>query len=419
MKIKTNIQNLIDENNVITLFQPVISLKDKRVIGFEALSRGLCSATGKVIQPLELFSIARSEGVETELDRLCRHTALKSFKSIPGHEKFILFLNIDTSVIDKADLETTKITKEYTDELGLDYSSISLEIVESKIENEHKLAEFVEHYRRLGYYVSLDDFGAMHSNMNRIVVSKPDIIKIDMEIIRDVHKNYYQQSILSSIIDLAKRTGALTLAEGLETQEDIIKCYELGIDFYQGFYFYKPCVDVQSNLPLLEAKIDYIVLMIKNKLKENVLVRKNQHSGFDFIIDLLKKECEGKSIDDYVHYLKQHTSNFEEIERVFLLDSEGQQTIEAISNVRNGKKKHKSFLMLYENNSDHSLKDYYYYLSKIDSDKFYTDTHLSSVSGKILRIMSCKIEINGQTFVLCVEFVDRDSSINALRRVGV
>ncbi|PLX66392.1 MAG: hypothetical protein C0602_12085 [Denitrovibrio sp.] len=227
--------------------------------------------------------------------------------------------------------------------------------------------------------MSLDDFGAMHSNLDRIMASKPDIIKIDMELIKNVHKNYYQQSIISSIINLARKTGALTLAEGLESADDIIKCYELGIDLYQGFYFYKPCVDVYSNFPFLETKIDYLVHVIKNKLKENVLIQKNQHSNFDYIIGVLKKNTENKSLNKYLEYLKKQVPNFEEIERLFLLDEKGQQVSQSIHNTNILKKKQKSFLMLHENSSDHSLKDYFYYLGKIDSDRFYTDTYLSSV----------------------------------------
>jgi len=419
MAPETNVHDLIREKNVITLFQPVVSLRNKRIIGFEALSRGICSATGKVISPLSMFSMARSEGYETELDRLCRKTALTSFKTIPGHDDFILFLNLDTAVIDRNTPESTERTKKYTDELGLDYSSISLEIVESKIENIEKLANFVEQYRRLGYYVSLDDFGAMHSNMNRIAVSKPDIIKIDMGLIRNVHSNYYQQSILSSIINLAQKTGALTLAEGLESAEDIIKCYELGIDLYQGFYFFRPCVDVFSNFQFIEEKIEYIVLMIKNKLQENVLIRKNQHSSFDFIINLLQKETAGKSLEEYIKYLRQNSKNYEEIEKVFLLDSTGLQIFQTIANLPENHKKQRSFLSMHEDNSDHSLKDYFYYLSRIDSDRFYTDTYLSCVSGRILRTMSCRIYLNTEPFVLCVEFVDSTGIVNNLNSIGV
>lgn len=417
-KIEITIRDIIDEQNVITLFQPVISLRDKRVIGFEALTRALCTNSGRVIMPAELFSVAKKEGNITELDRLCRRTALHSFKNIPNYKQYILFLNMDTTAIEKNDPDVNRITKEYTDETGLDYSSISLEIVESRIDNEENLADFVNHYKKLGYYVSLDDFGAMHSNMNRIVVSKPDIIKIDIELIQNVHNNYYQQSILSSIISLAKKTGALTLAEGLESANDVMTCYELGIDLYQGFYFFKPCVDIFSNYQFIHAKIDYIVMLIKNKLKENVIIRKNQHLSFDFIIDMLCKGTQGKNIDEFIAFLNIQANNFTEIERIFILDEEGQQPFESICKTCDKKPLNSSFLMMHESNSDHSLKDYYYYLDKIDSDRFFTDHYLSSVSGRVLRTMSVKIEIESKPHILCVEFVDEISDKSQPTNLG-
>jgi len=403
-----NIADIIKEKNIVTLFQPVISIRDRRVIGYEALTRGICSSTGKLIQPLKLFALARAEKLDLELDRLCRKKALQAFKNIYDYKKYILFLNLDTSVINNSENGVATVTKEYTDELGLEYSSISLEIVESKIECSKKLSEFVDHYRRLGYYVSLDDFGAMHSNLNRIVSSKPDIIKIDIELIKNVSTNYYQQSIISSIIALAKKTGSLTLAEGLETKEDIIMCYELGVDLYQGFYFYKPCPDIKSNMQFIESKIDYIVNSIKYRLSENALRRKNQHSSFDFIIDIFIKESTGKTIAEYEYFLNKRAVTFEEVERVFLLDKNGTQVIKSISNLESlsGIKAFKSFCMLNENDSDHSLKDYFYYLDKIDSDRFYTDTYLSAFSGRVLRTMSCNIYLSGEQYTLCVEFVD-------------
>ncbi|ADD68497.1 diguanylate phosphodiesterase [Denitrovibrio acetiphilus DSM 12809] len=405
-----DIHNIIAEKNVVTLFQPVISLREKRIIAFEALTRGICSETGAIIHPMELFSAAKAENCSTELDRLCRKNALKAFKTIPDHEKYILFINFDTTAIEANDPDVKRITQEYTDEQGLDYSSISIEIVESKIDNQDNLADFVDHYRKLGYYVSLDDFGAMHSNMNRIIVSKPDIIKIDMELIKDVHLNYYQQSILSSIIDLAKKTGALTLAEGLEAAEDIVTCYELGIDLYQGFYFFRPCIDIQGNYPFIETRIDYLVMLIKNKLKENVLIRKNQHLSFDFIINILKEGAQDCDVENYIKFLSQQITNFDEIERVFLLDESGHQPFKSISNICINSKKQRSFLMMHEYNADHSLKDYFYYLDKIESDRFYTETYLSSVTGKVLRTMSSRMEIQSKKYVLCVEFVDTVSA---------
>jgi EAL domain-containing protein (putative c-di-GMP-specific phosphodiesterase class I) len=418
MENKTDIDEILKQRNIITLFQPIVSLKDKRIVGFEALTRGLCSATGRIIPPLELFSMARGVGRVIELDRLCRQNALKAFKSIPAYSNYILFLNLDTTAIETGEKDFKRMTKEYTDEAGLDYSSISLEIVESKIDNEKNLAEFVNMYRKLGYYVSLDDFGAMHSNMNRIVVSKPDIIKIDMGLIKNVHNNYYQQSILSSIISLAKKTGALTLAEGLDNPEDILTCYELGIDLFQGFYFFKPCVDINTNYQFIEQRIEYLTMMIKSKLQENILVKKHQHSNFDYIIDFLQQASKSKNTEEYLRHLKQQISNFTEIERIFMLDSSGQQSYESIQGSLPSKKKQRSFLMMHEHNADHSLRDYFYYLDKIDSDRFYTDTYLSAISGKVLRTMSCKVELDGEPYILCVEFIDNITTDRHMCRSG-
>jgi len=412
MNKKSTISNVLKERNVITLFQPIVSLRDKRIVGYEALSRGICSETGRMIPPLELFEMARGEEKDLELDRLCRKTALKSFKTIPEYEKYILFLNLDTSILDKCCTDTTKSTKEFTDEVGLDYSSISLEIVESKIENNNKLAKFVDNYRKLGYYVSLDDFGAMHSNMNRIILSKPDIIKIDMGLIRNVHDNYYQQSIIKSIIDIAKKTGALTLAEGLESMDDIIKSYELGIDLYQGFYFYKPCVDIASNLEFIRHKMDFVITHIKERLRQNVISRKNQHSSFDMILNMIKATAEGICFDDFHTKLGENIRHYNEIERLFVLDEKGRQVAPSIINDTHQTKKLKSFCMFHENQSDHSLKDYFYYLNKLDSDKFYTDVYISATTGNILRTMSSRIIIDGSSYVICIEFIDSYAKVD-------
>jgi EAL domain-containing protein (putative c-di-GMP-specific phosphodiesterase class I) len=409
----TLIKNILKERNIITLFQPVVSLRNKRIVGYEALSRGICSSTGKIISPLDLFSMAREEECDIELDRLCRKTALKSFKTIPDYEKYILFLNLDTSILDRCCTDTTKSTKEFTDEVGLDYSSISLEIVESKIENNQKLAKFVDNYRKLGYYVSLDDFGAMHSNMNRIILSKPDIIKIDMGLIRNVYDNYYQQSIITSIIDIARKTGALTLAEGLENMDDIMKSYELGIDLYQGFFFYRPCVDVAGNIPFIEQKIEYVVHYIKNKLKENVIARKHKHSNFDFIVNMLKKGSNSMSYEDFYVKLKKSINQFNEIERIFILNSNGQQISPSVINTTHKTKRLKSFCMFHENQSDHSLKEYFYYLYKLDTNKFFTDTFISATTGNVLRTMSSKITIGNEEHVICVDFVDSYAAVES------
>lgn len=405
------IKKILKEKNIITVFQPVVSLKEMRIIGFEALSRGISSDTGEIIQPMEMFDMARKENCDIELDRLCRKTAMSSFKNIPGFKNFMLFINLDTSIIDRTDQSPETHVREILEEPDLKNSSISIEIVESAIENNQNLINFVDNYKKLGYCVSLDDFGAMHSNMNRIILSKPNIIKIDMGLVRNLHNNYYQQAIITSIIEIAKKTGALTLAEGLENIDDIMKSYELGIDLYQGHFIHRPCVDIAGSLDFIQDKINYTVSYVKAKLQENVTVKKNRHINFESITALLKQESKGRDVERFYQALKENILFYKEIERIFLLDDDGIQIYESIVNQNLKAAKKRSFTIFHENHSDHSLKDYFYYLKNLSSDKYFTDTFISPVTGNILRTMSSRLDINGTKYIMCIDFIDSTNKL--------
>lgn len=400
------IKTILEQKNIITVFQPVISLKEMRVVGFEALSRGICSDTGSIITPSEMFDMARNENCALELDHLCRKSALKAFKDIPDYKKFMLFLNLDTSVIDNLDKEDSKFSGDITDEGDINFSSIALEIVESKIDNSQNLIKFVDNYKKQGYCVSLDDFGAMHSNMNRIILSKPNIIKIDMGLIRNINTNYYQQAIITSIIDIAKKTGALTLAEGLENIDDVMKSYELGIDLYQGFFLHRPCVDIAGNMRFIQDKIDYTVSYVKSKLQENVTIRKNRHTNFENVTNLFRQEAKDRSFEHFYKAVQTNIEFFNEIERIFMLDENGIQTHPSIVNSNHKKITKKSFSVFHENHSDHSLKDYFYYLKTLSAEKYFTDTFKSPITGNILRTMSCHIDIREAKYIMCIDFID-------------
>src|ERR1700676_3090052 len=102
-ELATTARHIIDTGGVITLFQPILSAKQRSMVGAEALSRGVVgveatsrgafgaiASTGQVIQPQDLFRIAAEEGLSLQLDQLCRRTAMRSFKSLKGHEELIL-----------------------------------------------------------------------------------------------------------------------------------------------------------------------------------------------------------------------------------------------------------------------------------------------------------------------------------------
>ncbi len=91
----------------------------------------------------------------------------------------------------------------------------------------------------------------------RITLIKPNILKIDRSLIQNIDKEYYKQEIVKSLINLIKKFGGLSLAEGVEREEEIIKSLELGADIFQGFYFSKP--DTWKNFLFSLLKIKTVI----------------------------------------------------------------------------------------------------------------------------------------------------------------
>lgn len=407
-----NIREIIEKESVITHFQPIISLKEKRVVGIEALSRGIKPVCGSIIPPSVMFESAKQNNCLVELDRLCRKKALQNFREFAQNEDLILFVNLDASILDMIEINGKSWTKSFADEAGIDCSMIAIEIVESRVEKNENLVHFVKKHKDYGFFVTLDDFGAYHSNLDRIVKSKPNIIKIDRSLVANMNNDYYQQSIVRSIIELARKIGSLTLAEGLETEEDVVKCYELGVDLFQGFYFSQPITDYNSIKESCTEEIEKISKSIKVHLNGIITRKQQQHKHFEAILDRLVDEIRSSGSATETFFLQEVIDRHLEIEKICILDSEGVQTAQAVSKncvSKNG------FHRLYwpsTENVDHSLKDYYYFLMRLDIKKFYTDPFMSILSGRLCRTMSSRYLRSGREEVVCIDFVEAKADMN-------
>jgi EAL domain-containing protein (putative c-di-GMP-specific phosphodiesterase class I) len=407
-----NIREIIEKESVITHFQPIISLKEKRVVGIEALSRGIKPVCGSIIPPSVMFESAKQNNCLVELDRLCRKKALQNFREFAQNEDLILFVNLDASILDMIEINGKSWTKSFADEAGIDCSMIAIEIVESRVEKNENLVHFVKKHKDYGFFVTLDDFGAYHSNLDRIVKSKPNIIKIDRSLVANMNNDYYQQSIVRSIIELARKIGSLTLAEGLETEEDVVKCYELGVDLFQGFYFSQPITDYNSIKESCDEEIEKISKSIKVHLNGIITRKQQQHKHFEAILDRLVDEIRTSGSAAETCFLQEVIDRHLEIEKICILDSEGIQTAQAVSKncvSKNG------FHRLYwpsTENVDHSLKDYYYFLMRLDIKKFYTNPFMSILSGRLCRTMSSRYLRSGREEVVCIDFVEAKADMN-------
>ena len=405
--VSFDIVDLIQKESVVTHFQPIISLKMKKTVGLEALTRGVCPETGKIISPVELFYSARLNNCDIELDRLCRRKAIENFSKLDVRKDTLLFINLDGALLDRMDNISHSTTLEYARAHGVPAESVAVEIVESQIQNNENLNNAVQSFRKNGMFVVLDDFGALHSNLDRIVTARPDIIKIDRSLVDNVSENYYQQSIIRSIKDLAQKIGSLTLAEGVERVEDILTCYEMGIDLFQGYYFAKPMQASNSFIKCCEDKIlsttnsikSYINCMIESN---NITTQKNEKI-LDAVIDKVSDSGDVSNSKIFIDAV----SDYNEIECIYLLNEDGIQVGPTYCNSTSVFKLNPLFSPSV-NETDHSLKDYFYYINNLKIDRFYTDPYISLATGYLCRTMSKKLSFGGSDYILCIDFIEMD-----------
>lgn len=267
--------NLLADISIITQFQPIVSIKRKSFVGVEALSRGVSSTTNEIIPPLTLFEHASNNINDLiRLDRLCRESALINFKQIKKENKdMLLFVNIESSILDTV-CKSNYLIERVLD-VGINPCDIVLEINESKINNIDALICFANRYRELGFLIAIDDIGAGFSNLNRIPMLNPDIIKIDRFILKNINEDHYKAEVFKSLISLASNTGSLVVAEGIETREEALLASELGADMMQGFFFSRPvsklCPQAVSRNILSFIEKYKTSMDVKNKTKKQLI----------------------------------------------------------------------------------------------------------------------------------------------------
>jgi EAL domain-containing protein (putative c-di-GMP-specific phosphodiesterase class I) len=229
VRAKTLERILFDEA-ISSVYEPIVRLADRTVIGYEALSRG---PVGSGLEsPLALFEVAERCGLQYELDALCRQRALRNARGLqPGMR---LFLNILPMSIHHPDFESARV-KEAVEGLGIAPKNLVLEISERQsISNFHIFREAIDHFSRLGFTIALDDVGTGYSSLEAAMELAPRFLKIDISLVRGIDSDVNKQELLRGLQNLARKMGSTIIAEGIETQEEFEAVCSLGIEWGQG-----------------------------------------------------------------------------------------------------------------------------------------------------------------------------------------
>lgn len=390
-------------------FQPLVSLRRGTVLGVEALARGKDPETGALITPDHLFGKTRSQEARLELDRRCRQAALEAFRPLhKADPNLLLSINVDASIIDASSVHS-KVLEEQVAASGIPPENIIVEIVESKAGGTLALIEFVAEYKRLGFVLALDDFGAGHSNLDRIHLLKPDLVKLDRCLISRIHRHFHKQEVVKSFVRLAGRTGCLVLGEGVERLDEALTLLECGVDVFQGFYFGRP-VPGFPDWAASEVSVAQVAEAHKTSSIRHYNSEKIRFSGYNALVDRISATLGATTAQGNAptntqleERLRQCLDADARIECLYLLDSQG---IQSTDTVRRPEWVRKSRRLLYEparRGADHSCKEYFLPL-RSGLTRFTTEPYISQASGRrCLTISSMFLDPDGTARILCID----------------
>lgn len=239
------LRQILADGNIHTLFQPILSLGEGGIVGYEALSRG--PSDSPLHSPVALLRAAREHGLAGEVERLCCRVALETFSrcDLPGQ----LFLNISPDCL-LAPGSDHLPTLDFIRALGLHPDRVIIELTESQPTYDYDLLrEAVTYYREQGLRVAIDDLGEGFSSLRLWSELRPDFVKIDMHFVQDIQHDPVKLQFVRSIQEIAAESGTAVIAEGIENESELLVLRDLGIRFGQGYHIARPSQNPPRTAP--------------------------------------------------------------------------------------------------------------------------------------------------------------------------
>jgi diguanylate cyclase (GGDEF)-like protein len=241
---------MVADQRFTSHFQPIVHVADTSCIfAYEALLRGL-DEQGHLVMPSAILELATEAGLLPQLDRIARLSAIAQ----ANHHRIInhLFINFSpTALYDP--VSCLRSTVEAIDQAGIPHDHVVFEVIESdKPQTLDHLKSILKYYRDAGFLIALDDLGSGYSGLNLLHQLRPDFLKLDMELIRNVHQDPYKAHITAKLLEISQKLNIQTVAEGVECTEELNWLQAHGATFAQGYLIARPTAEPVSATPRFE-----------------------------------------------------------------------------------------------------------------------------------------------------------------------
>lgn len=257
LHLETDLRDAIHKNQLTLHYQPIIDLQQLQLAGFEALVRWHHPSNGLI--PPDLFiPIAEETGLINSINEYVLTAACKQLEI--WHEDYdkphLLFVNVNLSLSSLFQNTITEKIDLFLSQNLFPKSCLKIEITESGLSEDYlNILEMLQEINARGIHLCIDDFGTGHSSLSRLHSMPISTLKIDKSFIDKVHLDDEGLTFVQTIIALAKGLNINTVAEGVESEEQLALLKELGCDYAQGYYFNKP-LDVDTATHLIRTELD-------------------------------------------------------------------------------------------------------------------------------------------------------------------
>jgi len=401
-----NSNNITGESEVYkhyrlhSAFQPIISIPHRRPVGYEGLVRAHTDE-GEQCSPFELFKQAKSSEQHLELDRLCRRVHMKNFTRQETSNEW-LFINLDSQCLAIEQPEPGFMNQLFFLH-NISPHRVVIEILESEISDQKYLKNLIEHFRAMGCLIAIDDFGAGHSNFERIWQLEPDIVKLDRKLIQRAALNSKVKRILSGMVALIHEAGSLVIIEGVETEKEAAVAIAVNADMVQGFYFAMPDASIQLHNEQLDRAISRLVqLQLEQGAEKSHSF--NHHFSFSRFKKIFKNTAHHFSQLEQFESCAIAILTEQRAVRCFLLDEAGNQIGDSIHSSVYKRQLDKRFLpLLSADHANWSHKHYHHRAVSYPGQLQMTRPYLSIAGSHMCITLSKAVKIDGELFVFCCD----------------
>jgi diguanylate cyclase (GGDEF)-like protein/PAS domain S-box-containing protein len=259
---ETDLRGAVERNEFLVFYQPIVALKTGELAGFEALIRWNHPERG-LVSPGEFIPIAEETGLifpigEWMLRESCRQLAAWQ-RSHSEAESLWVAVNVSAKQFMQADVESS--VSHVLNETGLLPGSLKLELTETAMaENLEHVAEVMKRLKALGVKLSIDDFGTGYSSLSNLHKLPLDSLKIDRSFVNHMVEGIENREIIRTIVSLAGSLGLDVVAEGVETEQQLMELRRLDCDQGQGFYFAPPLDAAAAETLIGYSRMSSVVL---------------------------------------------------------------------------------------------------------------------------------------------------------------